>query len=60
MKEKEYILVKNLANVTAALNILRDVLPDFDGVVTKSVLQAIQSTLAEWQEEAHKKIDVVA
>ncbi len=57
MKEKEYILVTNLAHIGAALFILRDMLPDFDGVVTKKERDEIVSMLVEWQIKAHEKIN---
>lgn len=57
MTEAEYILIRNLANVTNALNILRDTMPG-DGVVTNEGRQRIISQLAEWQTEAHKKIKI--
>lgn len=57
MKESEYILVRNLSNITTALNLLRDTLPGFDGVVTEKELKATRSQLAEWQDKIHQKID---
>lgn len=60
MTEKEYILVRNLANITNALQVLRDVLPDSDGIVTKDKLQPILSQLAQWQDKAHEKVNIKA
>ena len=58
MIEHEYILVRNLTNITNALHALRDVLLDYDHVIAKKELSDIQSKLAQWQERIHAAIKI--
>lgn len=58
MTEAEYIMVRNLADVTNALNILRDVMPN--SVIDDKALTQIKGQLSEWQQAIHEKIQVKA
>jgi len=58
MKETEYIRVTNLAKVEGAISLLRDVLPDFDRVITKSELGGVVSKLALWAIDLRNDVDL--
>lgn len=51
MTEKEYIKVKALGTITAAINTLRDLVPaNLKEVITKEEYSKVMPTLYDWQE----------
>lgn len=58
MNETEYIRVTNLAKIEGAISLLRDVLPDIDGVITKGDFGSVLSKLALWSIDLRNDIDL--
>lgn len=58
MTEKEYIKVKALGTITAAINTLRDLVPDnLEEVITKEEYNNVIHTICDWQERLFKQIE---
>ncbi|HEU4340994.1 MAG TPA: hypothetical protein VFU31_05435 [Candidatus Binatia bacterium] len=58
MNEKEYILIGNLANIKTAINVIRDTLPGFDGVLTEEGKREILLKLIDLRDKMQKKVKV--
>ena len=58
MTDKEYIKVKALGTITAAINTLRDLVPDnLEEVITKEEYSKVIPTLCDWKERLFKQIE---
>lgn len=55
MKESEYIRVKNLTNISRALDAVRDIISD--DIATESEMKLILSKLANIQEKYYNATD---
>ena len=51
MKENEYITACNRVKVSAALVILRDTLPGYDGVITDEKWTEVVRVLSKWEND---------
>jgi hypothetical protein len=59
MTEKEYIKVKALGTITAAINTLRDLDPaNLKEVITEEEYSKVMPTLYDWQKRLFKQIEV--
>ena len=59
MTEKEYIKAKALGTITAAINTLKDLVPEImDDVITKEEYRKVMPTLTEWQQRLFDKIEI--
>lgn len=58
MTEKEYIKVKVLGTITAAINTLRDLVPaNLEDIITKEEYSKVMPTLYDWQERLFEQIE---
>ena len=58
MTKKEYIKVKALGTITAAINTLRDLVPEnLEQVITKDEYSKVIPTLCNWQERLFEQIE---
>ena len=55
-QEVNYIRITNLVKIQIATRILRDILPNFDGVITDHELREIIVKLSEFQKRLSNKI----
>ena len=58
MTEGEYILVKNLAHLSSALNSIRDISALDEGGITKTDLSQITDKLSMAQTKHHELIEI--
>ena len=57
MTEEEYIKTKSLGTITAAINTLRDLIPEnLKEVITKDEYSKVMPTLCNWQERLYQQI----
>jgi hypothetical protein len=58
MTEQEYIKVKALGTITAAINTLKDLVPaNLDDVITTEEYSKVMPTLWDWQERLFNQIE---
>ena len=58
MTEKEFIKVKALGTITAAINTLRDLVPaNLKDVITEEEYSKVMPTLCDWQERLFEQIE---
>lgn len=58
MTEKEYIKVKALGTITAAINTLKDLVPaNLEDVITKEEYSKVMPILCDWQERLFEQIE---
>jgi hypothetical protein len=50
MEDPDFILATNYEKVRIAMEIIRDVVPDFDGVITHEDRTCLMSILEKWQD----------
>jgi hypothetical protein len=59
MTEQDYIKVKALGTITAAINTLRDLVPaNLEDVITKEEYSKVIPILYDWQERLFKDIKI--
>jgi len=59
MTEQDYIKVKALGTITAAINTLKDLVPaNLEDVITKEEYSKVIPTLYDWQERLFKDIKI--
>lgn len=58
MTETEYITATNRVKITAAIGLLRDVLPGFDGVTTKENVPSILGALIDMEHALFGKVKI--
>jgi len=58
MTEQEYINVKELGTVSAALDVLKNIVPDNSKVIVKEDYQKVMDTIYKWQEALFQKIKI--
>lgn len=56
MTETEYIAITNRVKVSAAIYIIKDILPDYDGITTCGERTEILRILWEWEDKLFAKI----
>ena len=57
MTQTEYIKVKSLGTITAAINTLKDLVPDnLEEVITKEEYRKVLPTLYLWQQRLYEQI----
>ena len=57
ISETAYITVTNRVKVTAAISLVRGILPGFDGVTTDEEQKKVLLILQKWEDELFAKID---
>jgi hypothetical protein len=50
MEEPDFISATNYEKVRIAMEIIRDIVPDFDGVITHEDRACVMSILEKWQD----------
>ena len=59
MTEQEYVNVKALGTITAAINALKDLTPtNLRGIIKEGDQKKVFGTLCEWRDGLHKNIKV--
>ena len=51
MTENEYIKVKDLAIITSAKNVLRELIPETSEIVDKKEYQEVMRLISKWEEK---------
>jgi hypothetical protein len=57
VKEREYILVKNLGVIRATASVLEDITPD-DTIIDKRAVYKLIGQLSRWREQIEQEINV--
>ena len=57
MTENEYIKVKDLAIITSAKNVLRELRPETSEIVDKKEYQEVMRLISKWEEKHFYKIE---
>jgi len=55
MKERDYINVRELSNVLAMANLLRDIVQKNSEVITEEEFKTVGEILYQWQDKLFKK-----
>ncbi len=57
ISEKDYITVTNRVKVSTAKDMVQDILPGFDGVITKDEKMKVLQILYKWEDALFSKIN---